>query len=75
MPDIDLDNRFAYHRPNPERAIAHEKIRAAARKLAQAITTLTPESREQSLAITKTEEAMFWANAVIARAPKEEPTP
>lgn len=31
------------------------------------ITHKTPKSREQSLAITKVEEAMFWANAAIAR--------
>lgn len=75
MPDIDIDNRFAYHRPTHERKQAHERVRNAARDLAQTIDALTPESREQSLAITKTEEAMFWANAAIARAPKEEPNP
>ncbi len=36
-------------------------------KLAQYVLALTPESREQSLAVTKLEEAMMWANAAIAR--------
>ena len=31
-----------------------------------------PESREASLAITKLEEAIMWANAAIARRPESE---
>lgn len=69
MSHIDIENRFAYHRPTPERVTAHERVREAARELAEAIVALTPEGREQSLALTNTEQAMFWANAAIARAP------
>ena len=70
MSHIDIENRFAYHRPDAKRITAHERVREAARELAEAITALAPEGREQSLALTNTEQAMFWANAAIARAPK-----
>lgn len=64
----DLDNRFAFHPAStPERRDAHESVRAAARVLADAINELVPPGREQATALTKTEEAMYWANAGVAR--------
>lgn len=63
----DIDTRFTYHKPQGDQADRYEKIRAHARVLANLIVTNTPESREQSLAITKLEEAVMWANAGIAR--------
>ena len=44
----------------------YEKIRAEAKKFAYLIVELTPESREQSLALTHLEDAVFCANASIA---------
>lgn len=38
---------------------------------ADEIDTLVPPSREKSLALTKLEEAAFWANAAIARSATE----
>lgn len=43
------------------------EIRERAKDFAYLIDTLCPYSREQSLAITKLEEAVIWANASIAR--------
>lgn len=46
----------------------HRRVREACRAAAQEVVEITgPASREQSLAITHLEEAMFWANAAIAR--------
>jgi len=42
-------------------------LRAAAKSLAELMDDECPESREKSLAFTKLEEAIFWANASIAR--------
>lgn len=70
MPDIDeaeLTKRFDYHAPVGDKAERHERTRAAARAFAECIIECTPTSREQSLALTATEEAMMWANAAIAR--------
>jgi hypothetical protein len=50
--------------PQTERYAA---IRAKLEETAKFIRDMTPGSREQSLVITKLEEAMFWANASIAR--------
>lgn len=63
----DLDNRFTYHPPNAEQIDRYQSIRENALTFAWRIKNLTPASREQSLAITKLEEAVFWANAAIAR--------
>ena len=64
----DLKHRFNYHKPSSEViARTHEDVRDACLQLAQYIDQEVPDSREKTLAITKLEEAMFWANAAIAR--------
>lgn len=65
----ELANRFAYHPADTEeKQKAHENVRSVLLEAADEIVELTgPPTREQSTAITKLEEAMFWANAAIAR--------
>lgn len=63
----DLDNRFTYHPPKGDQLERYGMLRAHARALANDIVTRTPKSREQALALTNLEQAMFWANAAIAR--------
>lgn len=66
-----LEHRFGYHPPQNEGTkLAHEQVRDVCLEAADKVVELTgPPTREQSLAITKFEEAMFWANAAIARNP------
>ena len=64
---MDLQVRFNYHKPDENRAKRHETVRDILLASAEVIHSVTPEGREQSLALTKLEEAMFWANAAIAR--------
>lgn len=64
-----LAHRFAYHPADTqEKKNKHENVRATLLEAADEIVELTgAPCREQSLAITALEEAMFWANAAIAR--------
>jgi len=66
----DLINWFTHHRPANSQAEQYIRIRNTAFKYAELICEITPTSREQSLAITKLEEVVFWATAAIARNPK-----
>jgi hypothetical protein len=64
---VDIDNRFTYHAPKGTQPERYEYLRRQARNLATDIVRNCPDSRERSLALTKLEEAIFWANASIAR--------
>jgi hypothetical protein len=66
MDNADLDNRFTYHAPG-DKVAQFQGIRREARDLAATMNDWCPEGREKSLAITKLEEAVMWANAAIAR--------
>ena len=63
----ELIKRFTYHPPKGYQPERYEFIRSAAGELAEVLVGQTPTSREQSLALTALEEAVFWANAAIAR--------
>jgi hypothetical protein len=67
MEQKDLDNRFIYHEPKDGQSLKYERIRHYGKDLAMLMNKLCPESREKSLAVTKLEEAIMWANASIAR--------
>lgn len=63
----ELVNRFTYHAPREDQVERYEEIRAKGLLLALEVNGSCPESREKSLAMTKIEEAVMWANAAIAR--------
>lgn len=64
----EMARRFEHHAPpDAERVKAHEDLRMACTILAGIVDRDVPDGREKSLALTKIEEAMFWANAAIAR--------
>lgn len=62
-----IDHDFTYHAPDGEKAQKHEGLRAAAKSFALVIADFCPEGRERSVALTKIEEAVMWANAALAR--------
>lgn len=62
-----IERTFTYHAPQGDQAGRYEAIRSRAREFAAFLATVTPESREQSLALTHLEEVVMFANAAIAR--------
>lgn len=63
----ELERNYKYHPPKPGQPERYEAIRNKARELAILIEEQCPNGREKSLAKTKIEEAVMWANASIAR--------
>lgn len=62
-----IENNFMYHAPKEGQAEKYNQLRSKAKELAYLIDELCPNSREKSLATTKLEESVMWANASIAR--------
>ncbi len=63
----DFEKVYTYHPPTPEQTSKYEEIRNLAKAFAERMEVLCPEGWEKSLAHTKLEEAVMWANAAIAR--------
>lgn len=70
----ELAKRFTYHAPDDVKRRAHERVREGLMLATDTVLTVLRETigndsaREAAVFVTKMEEAMFWANAAIARA-------
>lgn len=62
-----IATNFDFHPVKNDQAARYGSNREAASGLALLFCMNCPPSRERSLALVKIEEAMFWANAAIAR--------
>lgn len=62
-----IENNFKYHSPKEGQQEKYTTLRDTAKELAHLIDRMCPMSREKSLATTKLEESIMWANASIAR--------
>lgn len=62
-----IEKAFTYHAPREGQPEVYVEIRQKAKEFACTVLALCPDSREQSLALTKIEEAVMWANAGVAR--------
>jgi hypothetical protein len=63
----DMGRRFDYHEVGLPAGAQMELLRRKVKELGTEMTGVLPEGREKSLALTKLEEALFWANAAISR--------
>lgn len=61
-----VENSFTYHPPQPNQIPRYGALRAQGYQMALVLMELVPPSRERSLAITKLEECIMWANKGIA---------
>ena len=64
---LQIERSFTYHAPFGDQPRRYNGLRETAKQLAYQICAYTKPSREQSLALTNLEQAIFWANAAIAR--------
>lgn len=70
--EAQINSAFVYHPPKDDQPARYVAIRDAGKAFAMLIASSTPTSREQSVALTKLEEVVMWANAAIARNEKGE---
>lgn len=57
---------FTYHPPGGTQSERYERLRASVKNLAELFNHNCPPGRELSLAQTRLQEAVMWANAAIA---------
>lgn len=65
--NTQIEKSFSYHPPKNGQSERYQEIRDTVKSVACLVDRLCPNSREKSLAMTHLEEAVFWANAAIAR--------
>lgn len=65
--DGDLASRFRHHPPKLDQAERYAAIREKILEVARFIRDRTPHCQDQELAFVALDEAMFRANAAIAR--------
>ena len=63
---MDIQKTFCYHKPNDNQITRYDSIRLIAKEYAELILLICPDSREKSIALTKLQETVMWANASIA---------
>lgn len=68
-----LEDSFKSHPPHSTQIKRYSDMREGCKIIAEGILISCPPSRERSLALTNIEQAMFWANAAIARNEKWDP--
>lgn len=70
LTDEEIKDRMTYHAPSQSGIARHAELSFRIGDSVSAVNDICPEGREKSLAITKLEEAKFWASAAVARNPE-----
>lgn len=64
---LNMAHNMTSHRMDADSIASVEDLRREFINTAEWVQQVTPESREQSLALTNLEQALMWAVAAIAR--------
>jgi len=64
--DAELDNRFRYHKPTPEKSERHTWVTETTLALAKEMRDRLPAGRNLSIVLTLLEDVRMRANAAIA---------
>ncbi len=64
--DADLENRFLYHKPTPEKVEAHARVSQETLNLAKILRDICPDGRNLAVALTELENVRMRANMAIA---------
>ena len=67
-----IEHTFTYHPPKGDQAERYGQIREQGKAFALFLCSVTPESREQSLALTYLQQVVMMANCSIAIHESEE---
>ena len=68
MMDVkERDKRFDSYEMDEDKKIRCLQIRNVVKQLAYVIDNVCPDGREKSLAFTRLEEAVMWANKSVSR--------
>lgn len=70
---LDRLSDFEFVNPCPDQAYRYAHLRNHTRQFAKLLIENCPESRQLSLALTKLEETLMWANKAIAKEPPKTP--
>lgn len=63
----ERDNRFNSYEMDEDKKVRCLHIRTAVKQLAYVIDNVCPDGREKSLAFTRLEETVMWANKAVSR--------
>ena len=66
MDKAELEKRFTYHKPTGDQSKHYATIRSMAKNFALYLNGICPDGRAKSIAMTKLDEAVMWANKSIA---------
>lgn len=67
MNPIEIIRRFKKYTPSDSDAAKMNRNRNKGREVVELFNGQCPDNREKSIAISRVEEAVMWANASIAR--------
>lgn len=70
MDKAELEKRFTYHRPTGDQPKHYASIRNMAKNFAMYLNGICPDGRAKSIAMTKLDEVVMWANKSIAEGEK-----